>query len=252
MRAEVAHVRVKRFGTGHRQHDGTHEHETLERRACQEPQAPERIERLEDRRLLPDLDRAERGDDGEPYDGHRPEETADQTGAAPLDREQHDQHHHGERDHIGIEERRGGLEPLDRAQHGDRRRDHAVAIEEGRAHQARHQQQTVARPTAARRAQGQRRQRQYAALATVVGAQDDDHVFGRHHHHERPRDERQHAQHILRRDAALGIEALPDGVERRGPDVAIDDAKCAQDQIVLRPLERLRAGVSRRLRHGQP
>ena len=68
---------------------------------------------------------------------------------------------------------RGDLEALDRRQHRDRRRDHAVAVEQRGAEQAeQHERPMCARPDLA--AVEQRQQGQDAALAVVVGPHDEE------------------------------------------------------------------------------
>ncbi len=185
----------------------------------------------------------------EPDHHHGPEQPADHAGAAPLHQEEAEQHHDGERNDVGIEERRGDLQSLDRAQHRDRRRDHAVAIEERRADQAGGQDEPVSAAAPAGAAERERGQRENAALAPVVGAHDDDDVLQHHHDGERPRDQRQHAKHRPRRDGGPAVEALLDRVERRRPDIAVDDTERAQDQAVAGFLERVCLAVGYRLRH---
>ena len=73
----------------------------------------------------------------------------------------------------------------------------------------------------------QRQQGQDPALALIVGAHDQQHVFDRDDQDQRPHDQRQHAQHILRRERqpVLRVEALAEGVDRARPDIAEDDAE---------------------------
>ena len=80
------------------------------------------------------------GDHQEPSDHDRPEQSADTVRAVLLDREDANDDRHGDRDHVGLEQRRGHLEALDRAEHGDRRRDHAVAVEQSGAEDAQEHQ----------------------------------------------------------------------------------------------------------------
>ena len=65
--------------------------------------------------------------------------------AAALHEKQRDEHGQPERDHIGLQRRRRDLQPLDRAEHRDRRRDDAVPIEQCGAEHAR-DHQSVAQP----------------------------------------------------------------------------------------------------------
>ena len=133
------------------------------------------------------------------------------------------------------------LEPLDRAEHRDGRRDHAVAVEQRGAEDAQQHQRASARAPAWLARRQQRGQREDAALAVVVGAHDEREVLDRDDQHQRPEDERQDAEHVRlgRRDRVRSEEALAHRVERAGADVAVDDAERAEGQ-------RQRGGVDRR------
>ena len=92
------------------------------------------------------------------------------------------------------------VEALDRAEHRDGRRDHAVAVEQRRAEQA---ERDRASPRlfalAHRRLRDERQQREDAALAVVVGAHHEDQVLDRDDERQRPEDQRQHAEHVVAR-----------------------------------------------------
>ena len=90
---------------------------------------------------------------------------------------------------------RGDAEAFDRAQHRDRRRDHAVAVEQRRAEQSDRDERAVRRFAALR--SDERDQRQDAALALVVGAHDEEQVLDRDRDDERPEDQRQDAEHVV-------------------------------------------------------
>ena len=83
---------------------------------------------------------------------------------------------------------------------------------------------------------GQGHEREGAALAVVVGPQDEDHVLERHDDDQRPQDQGDHAEHHLAREGGVarmpgcGGEALLEGIERAGADVAVDDADGAEGQ----------------------
>ncbi len=89
-----------------------------------------------------------------------------------------------------VSDRRVDLQSLDRRQHRDRRRDRAVAVEQGRADQPDDEQQRL--PRAGLRVPGaeQRQHGDDAALAAVVGPQDQHRVFQRHDQDQRPKDQR--------------------------------------------------------------
>ena len=74
-------------------------------------------------------------------------------------------------------------------------------------------------------AQHQRGQRQKPALAAVVGAHDDEDVFDRDDQHQRPDDQRERAEDRVLAQIAEIDERLAHGIERRGADIAVDDAE---------------------------
>ncbi len=145
------------------------------------------------------------------------------------------------------------LEAFHRGEHRDRRRDDAVAVEQRRAEQPQHDEQHLGlaqpRPGGARRrpvrsrfvgvdrrCRGPRHQRhqcQHPPLAVVVGAHDEQEVLHRDDQRDRPEDQRQHAIDVggRRRHAVRQREALLHGVERRRPDVSVDDADRSQRQL---------------------
>ena len=94
------------------------------------------VERRKNGRRPGDPDDAEGGDRDEPDDHDRAEQPADPVGPEPLNDEQPDQDHHGDRHDVRAKERRHDFETFDGAQHRDRRRDHAVAVEQGGAEDA--------------------------------------------------------------------------------------------------------------------
>ena len=108
--------------------------------AEQKRQADERIECDQDVRHKPQVDEAADPQDHEPQHHDRAEHSTDARRAAPLHDEQADQHRQRERHDVRLELRRGDLETFDRAQHRDRRRDDAVAVEERRTEDAGQQQ----------------------------------------------------------------------------------------------------------------
>ena len=69
----------------------------------------------------------------------RSEPAADTGRAVVLDREQPDQHTERNGNDQRLERRRGGVQAFERAQHRDRRREQAVAVEEGRTRHAQHE-----------------------------------------------------------------------------------------------------------------
>ena len=84
----------------------------------------------------------------------------------------------------GVKRGRSDLKPLDRAEHGDGWRDHAVAVEQRRTEDAQPDEERTIdrRPTATRIPLGfwkERQEGENAAFALVVGPQDDRDVLDR-------------------------------------------------------------------------
>jgi hypothetical protein len=106
-----------------------------------------------------------------------------------LDQEQGDEDGDGDGYDVRRKRRCRDLQALDGAEHRDRRRDHAVTIEQGGAEEPHHHQSEGTSTSLDRRA-GERRQGEDAALAMMVGAHHVDQIFERDHDDERPNDER--------------------------------------------------------------
>ena len=228
---EMAHVGVHRFTAGDRQEGRAEDGEAdVEILVDQEVERVERTERGQHRRGLDNAVDAERGENDEPADHHRPEDLPDDSGALLLHEEQADQDDDGHGHHDRRQRRRIDLEALDRAQHRDRRRDRAVAVEQGGADEPDDQQLRPPRsgPGVARRQQ--RQQRDDAAFAAIVGAHDQECIFDRDDQDQRPQDQRRHPEDSLRRDRSAmsgGLGRFLQRIERAGADVAIDDPEGA-------------------------
>jgi hypothetical protein len=193
----------------------------------EETDRPRRIERREHLRRAQNAEHAEHGERDEPDDHHRPEQRAHAPRATLLDREEAGDHRERERDHEGLESRRRDFQSFHRGQHGDRRRDEPVAVEERSAEEADEQQETGADrvPLAA---QHQCHQCHDAAFALVVRAHDEGDVLDRHDDHQRPEHQRQDAEHVGRVDRHRMVRAAEDFLERvkrARADVAVDDAE---------------------------
>ena len=179
---------------------------------------------MQHRGCLHDAEQPEHGEAEEPQAHDRPEEQADHAGAVLLDPEQQRQNDRRDRDDIGFQPRRHQLQPLDRAEHRDRRRDHAVAVEQrGREDPQRSHHRAPARALGQRGDEGEKGQT--TPLAAVVGAHDERHVLGRDEQHHGPEHQRQHAQHVRLHDGdrVVARHRLLQRVQRAGPDVAEHD-----------------------------
>ena len=119
--------------------------------------------------------------------------------------------------------RRGDIEAFERRQHGNRRRDRAVAIDQRGAEQAQHDDH---RPPPLLDAQ-ERHQGEDAALAVVIDGHGDGDVFDRRDQEQGPDHQRQDAEDALR--CGVAVEIVEGGfqrVERAGADIAEHDAEC--------------------------
>ena len=131
-----------------------------------------------------------------------------------------------------VQHRGHHLEPLDRGEHRDRRRDHRVAEEHRGTEDAEPDQPPAQPPLAFGPAGDQRSEREDAALAVVVRTHDQHHVLERDDDDQRPEHERQQAVDVglVERHAVRAAEDLAHRVQRRGADVAVDDADRADHQ----------------------
>jgi hypothetical protein len=256
--AKVTHVGVQRFGPGDAQHHRTEDDEgealvlnaELDREAWRDRQQHIGMEH--------DLLDAEDANDEEPRRHHRPEDAADAVCAAPLHREQQDDDHHADRQHVLLKFRCGNLQALDSGEHRDRRSDQSVAEEQAGAGYA-DQCQRLAHAGAHGDTLGQRHERQDAAFATIVGVHDERHVFHGDDEHEGPEDEGENAEDLGRCDGGIGeeLEARLEGVERAGTDIAINHAEHGKQRAHRQRGSAQRAGGGgyghdRRVASGQP
>ena len=188
----------------------------------------QRIDRCEDLRRLHDAADAEGGQHEKPDQHHRSEDPADEGRAPALHEEQADEDRERDRHDEAVEAGRVDPQALDRREHRDGRGDRPVAVEQGGADEADHEQQRL--PRAGLRVAGaeQRQHRHDAALAAVVGTKDQHRVFQRDDEDQRPQDQRDRAGHRDRARGAAGARGahrLLEGVERTRADIAVDDTE---------------------------
>ena len=145
--------------------------------------------------------------------------------------------------HQRLEARLDDGQPLDRRQHRDRRRDHRVAVEQRRrrARRARPAPPSSASPSRLREISAS--SAKDAALALVVGAHGDEHVFDASRSASATRRSGSARRRCAARSTASGCGPMKlsfKRVERRGADIAVDDADRAEHQG--REASALRAG----------
>ena len=141
----------------------------------------------------------------------------------------------GDRDDVGCEDRSSDVETFHGAEHGDGGGKHAIAVEEGRAEEAEHHENPATAHATFRA--DQRHEGQDPAFTPVVGPHHESEVFHGDDDHQRPEDQRQHAEHVLRGGVyRVGPEeTLANGVEGAGADVAVDDTKGGQGKDTKTP-----------------
>src|SRR6516162_1277677 len=199
-----------------------------------------RVERLaaadrrQNARGSADLDQSEDAEHSKPQGHDGTEILADAFRATLLHDKEGEQYDHSYRQDKGFERGYRHLEPLDGAQHRNRRRDHTVTVKERGARQAKHDQEP-GQVLAGSAPESQREERKYPPFALVVGAHDQEDVFDGNDKQEGPNQARQNAENIglCQRQPMLGIEALAKRVDGTCSDVAEDDAKRRDNQTAV-------------------
>ena len=234
---EVPHVRVQRFRPGHDEHDRAEHQKAGSPVIEEELDTVPRAQRAQNRGPANDLEDAERRDRPEPREHDRTEDAAHPRRPVLLKEKEQEEDEQRGRKHVGLKRRCGDLETFSGAEHGDCRRDDTVTVQQGGAEEPQRGQQATSPPLSQ---QGE--QRYDAAFAAIVQTHDEGDVLDAHDEDQRPDDEREHA--VDRRDSGrqpvLGVEACPEGVERAGADIAVDDAQGGQGQSREAPSPRVR------------
>ncbi len=248
--AEVAHVGIERLGPCDGQEGRAQDEEAGDPVRGQELHPRPGAQRPEDPRLAEQVHDPQRGDRHEPDQADRTEQVGDLGGAPRLADEQADQDHQAGDQHHRVghvrPDVRDALQALHRRQHGDRGREHGVAVEQGRAEDAEEEDPSG---SPAQRMLRQGHQRQDAAFALVVGPHDHGGVLHRHHHHQGPQHQRDDPDDGLRAEAARRgcAQPLSEGVEGARADVAEHHAHGpeGQAQEASMPAGRVRRVMSR-------
>ena len=243
----MAHVGVESLATGDDEDDRPEDVDPAEAVPQKELDAPPGRESPDNLRLLEDLPQPQKREGREPNEHHRAEQLPDVAGATRLDREQADEDQAGDRNDEALEGWAGDGEPFDGRKHGDRRCDHAVAIEERRADdgQERHPGDTADPAGGVAVAIGHEGQeRQDPPFPAMIGPHHKDDVLHRDDEDQRPEHEREDAEKIGAVDGvAVGggdMEAFFERVEGACADVAKDHAerekRKAQDAAPASPM----------------
>ena len=203
--AEVAHVGVERLGAGDRQHDGAERDERDARVVGEEVDA-----RRSGRAPAGSPGRSTSSRDAGGGERRRTRRPSPGRTAGRRRRCRSAGSRTGRRGSTSVigstrslQARRGDLDALDRRQHRDRRRDHAVAVEQRGAEEAERDQRRLRAAAAERRSRGSGAIEGHdAALAVVVGAHDEGHVLDRDDDRHRPEDQRDDAVDVAGRSAS--------------------------------------------------
>ena len=237
--AEMPHVRVQRLGAGDGQDHGGQGEKRGAEVVGQEAQRIGGRQRLQDHRMGGDAPYAERREDGEP-DGHdRAEHSPHGARAQPLRHEQQDDDHHRDRDNDARHRRFGDLDALDRGEHGDGGRDHAVAKEQrGPEDPQCRQHHLRPAPTGQCPSADQGDKRHDPALAVVVGPHHEQDVRDRDDDRHRPEDERDDPENAVSRHLdRVRIARIEKGlhrVQRARPNVSENHSQSAKRESSLR------------------
>ena len=153
----------------------------------------------------------------------RAEKLAEPLGAAALGHKQADQNHHRDINNIGAEHRRHLIEPLNSGQNRNGRCDNGIAGKQRRAGNA---QQKHPMRALAQGMLGQGHQRQCAPLALIVGLHEKSDIFQRDRENQRPDQQRDNADHLLRGSACIGGmgQRRLQRIKRAGADVPENNA----------------------------
>ncbi|MNG92777.1 hypothetical protein D3C79_517230 [compost metagenome] len=222
--AKMPHVRIERLHPRDGQHHGAQGKEGGALVGHEEAQRPDRVERPQHLGVLEDAVQAQhrQGQEPDQHDGGK--QLAHGGGAMFLDGEQQGQHQHRERHYIGIQGGGRYFQALDGRHHRHGRGDHHLTIEEAAADEPQDDQHR--RPCLRGVAGRERHQGEDAPFARVVRPHHEGEVLDRDHQDQQPEDEREKAQDGggFDPEPELARQALAQGIERAGADIAIDHA----------------------------
>lgn len=236
---KMTDIGEERLGSRDRQNHGAQHVIAGDAVAEQEADGIERVERDQNGRAMHQPDQTQHADGDEPQAHDRAEHLPHPIGATRLEEKQSNQDAGGERHDERLKNARRDIEPLDRREHRDRRRDHAIAIQHRRAEQHdKHQHIGPARP-AVDVAPGLRialvflqqpEYRERAPLAVMIGAEDEREIFDAYHQNHRPEDQRDDADHryMILRELGRFLKTRRHHIQPVGADIAEHHADGAE------------------------
>src|ERR1051325_932179 len=188
--AEVPHVGIERLAASHGEYDRTERDERRPGFVREQGKSVPGIKRSQDDRRADDPTDAEDRENEKPDHHHGAEQASDACSTAALHDEKPDQDRQRQRYDERFERMTDDAETFNRTQHRNRRRQHPVAVEQGKSQDGTEADQHLDAPPKSRRAVRESGKGQDAAFAVVVGAHDEDDVFQRHDDEESPQDQR--------------------------------------------------------------
>ena len=174
-----------------------------------------------------DLGGAQYKKNHEPDERDGPEQATDALRPETLDREQPDDDAERNGNDQRLEGRCHHVQPFDGAQHGDGRGEKTIAKEQGGPGHAEHHVEKTLTVGQLAAASHQRHQGKDTALPAIVGPHHDENVLERDHDDQRPGDQGEDTENIVRCRTESGevAETLLDGVKGTGADIAVDNAE---------------------------
>ena len=186
-----------------------------------------------DRGVTQNAVETEHGNRGEPDEHDRTEDAAHHGRPAALKCEQTDEDDECDPQDPVLQLRCGDLETFDRRQHGDRRGERTIGIQQRRPENAQHDHDPARRqPAGDPAAVHERHECQHPAFTFVIGSNDHHVILDRDDQDQGPKDEREHPKHVPAgdRNTVWSMERLAHRIEGARPDVAIDDAEGEERQ----------------------
>ena len=231
--ADVTHVGIQRLRARRGKEHAAEDHEAqLVRGAEEDAHGIDRVKGAQHDGQRRDVQQPRHAEETEPQQHDRAEGLADAAGAGVLDREERRDDQKRDDHDLPLARAEEAVHALDRAKTLDRRRhghggrQHAVG-QQRRAAEHRRQDQPFAVVL------DQRIERKDAALTVVVRLHGDKHVFDRGQKGDRPDHERERANDerlVHGGETAVALEDRLHDVQRRGADVAVDDADRYEEQ----------------------
>src|ERR1700681_1228101 len=225
----MSHVGVKRLRSRNGQNHSAEENERDETMVYEKTQAVPWIRAGENLWGLHDLAQPECPNHQKPDDHDGPEYPPDIPSAVLLEEEKACEYDDCQRKHEVLRLRSDHLEAFHGAQHGNRRSDHSIAVQQRGSDQSQRDDDLPAKGVrnAPLLLKYECQQRENSAFAVVVRPHDEDDVLDADDDYQRPDDQRENAIDVVgrRSDAVLQLEALAQRVQRTGTDVAVDDAE---------------------------